>query len=263
MKRLLVTGLIAGLIVFVVSFQLLGGSLTQLTAATPFVTPQVLMGGLASLIGGVVTVAVAWFNSSIKTTLTVFDIKNENSHKAIESQVGNIQTSLVNVVGSMGKIASDVSDMKLHSNQINNFRKSLLRIQEESCEYLSLDPSGVLKEFGMVKSKAFRDFVMGVHDLGFSERVTSSSIRDLGIAAAEDVRRKGYELLSRSFVDAYYEGHLETTIKYFNGVDQILDDPDNSKGSRFQERSERFMKAFLRDLQTCYIENQGYLDKIS
>ena len=113
-----------------------------------------------------------------------------------------------------------------------------------------------LKQFTIIKSKIFRDFVMNTHDLGFSDAdFDPSCIKTAGMSLAGEVRRRGCEILDEAFMDAYYFGHMQATSEFFNNVIRVMTDSDNSKGERFQEISENFMKEFLSALIKTYIDS--------
>ena len=248
-------------------FKLLGGAPKAvgigIPKANPFLDGKTLWSMASGLFGAVTTFSIAYFNSNIRnthteirSTLEIFQVKNEQSHQMINKTIENLNCQVVTVSTDVSRIKQDVNQINIIKDRKASYRKTMLQIQEDYIRIVDSFDNDDLKQFTVIKSKIFRDFVMNTHDLGFSGTdFDPTCIKTAGMSLAGEVRRRGCEILEEDFIDAYYFSHLQATSEYFNNVIRILTDKDNSKHERFQEISENFMKEFLSSLIKTYIDS--------
>jgi len=264
-RKYCLLSVLIGVMIFLVFFRLLGGAPQSIGVpkANLLLDGKTLWSIASGMFGAITTFSIAWFNSNIRTThteirstLEIFQIKNEQSHEMINKTMENLGCQVVTVSTDVNKISQDVNAITFIKDQKANYRKKMLQIQEDYVKIIDTFENGNLRDFTIVKTKMFRDFVMNTHDLGFQGAdLDPHCIKTAGMSLAGEMRRKSRVMLPESFVEAYYFYHLQAASEYCDQVIRILSDQDNSKHERFQEISENFMKEFLSALIKTHVDS--------
>ena len=242
MKRSLLIGLIVGLIVMLASFELMGGTPVSLSQPKMlgFITPVELWSGLMGLFGGAGTLFFSWMKNSMSMTLNNFDNNNTSEHKKLFTTFNDISKSVHQLIDNL--------------DTEKKYEKNLLMIQDEYVEFFDsrIDDSGDMKEFVIMISQEFRHFIMGIHRTGF-EDISITGLSDSAHSAIRQVMEKGMDMKCGGFVSSYRARYSEQADIFLCELAVVIRDEDNSKLSRIQERAERYMKKFIRDLQIEYM----------
>lgn len=206
---------------------------------------------------GVVPLAIAYFNQNLSSHFRKVTTENQSMRDTLLNQISTVTLGLGSVRSDVSNVRADVSDIKLTVGRLVALKdtkaaqkRSLLNLQNFCISFMAFDTE--LRRYATLKAISFREFVDEVHDMDLFCNCQEAIVRS-GIDRADQLRRVGYDILGKDFIDFFYESHSKATSLYFSEICRIFTDPDNSKHERFQEKSEEFMKAFLSNLHTSYI----------
>lgn len=187
------------------------------------------------------------------------DVSATTTEMSLEMQRGfsNINTKLSNLEIKIQRVesAKEAEDKD---------RASLQAIRRAHIPYINkLSPE--LAKFAVLKSNAFIDVVLAIHAQNFytkdnlgnsvpNPRLDPNTIREDIECAAHRVYEEGINIVGAEFMHAFYVKHGASLEEYISYLTKLISDSDNYKHARFQEKSEEFLKNFLEELHSSYLD---------
>lgn len=203
---------------------------------------------------------VAIYNDSVEKTVKEFSEQVSKDVSIIGSKLTELSVDIAELSLETKGIKNELRELQTAQTNVSDFESSLRENLSNSVAYynVTIPVEVCVRQFAVMKTELFIEFAVEFREV-FLGRGSFEHLLEKGRSVAQQIKRNGYAILGKEFVDIFYIEHEDTTEKFFEELKNIFNDKANRKVYHFQIACEQFVRRYLQILQRCYNE---YKDSI-